>query len=264
MQNRDYYTMIELIMALRGQYLKSQELLNTMKRDIKITADEPFDYNLSLFTPFGERTESEIMLRIHKDYHSGIGPYMRHILSKNPRFIIDWHLDNAAYLLGYNDKYYFEKKKNGKYNPDVIIPDYLQADFANSFQELQSLDLYRLPETFISNFNPVHIEGDCIHFTNHDKRYDVYDIYYNAVDDKIYVRTYDSGKVWAIHYRDLFNSQIPCYKIPKEYLEFLEKTNPKSYSNVGVREEDYIKHSGKFEIKENEDKIVLSKVLKTR
>ena len=262
MQNRDYYTFIEILMALREQYLKSQELLNAMKRNVKIIADEPFDYNLSLITPTDKRAESEVRLHIDKNYHSGIGPYIRHILSQNPGVLINWNLDHASYLLEYDDKYYFDKvNKNGKYNPKVIIPDYFQDDFANNFQELRSLDLYRLPKSFIPSFNPVSIDGDCIRLTNHDISYDISRIYYMAKDDKIHVFSTAKDKVWGIHYRDLFNSEIPCYKLPNEYLEYLEKVNPKAYNNVEIKIDDYIKKHGEFVIKENEDRIVLTKSL---
>lgn len=262
MQDRNYYTFIELLMALREEYQKSQKLLHNMKEDIRITDNIPCNYDLILCNSSYARSESEVILHVNKDYHSGVGPYIRHLLKNSSRMELYWDKDHALYTLRKDDKYYFDKTNSDEgYNPNVTIPDFLQKDFDNNYQKLKALDLYKLPEIVVYNQQNISIDGRGILFTNVNSNYDISSIYYNAKEDKIYVHSHQLGKVWGIHYRDLFNTEIPCYKIPKEYLEFLEKANPKEYGSRNIVIDDYIKKCGKFSMEEKEEQLILKKTL---
>ena len=257
-------------MALREQYQKSRILLNNMKEDIRITTDKPCSSEMDLFnaspSSVGAYDEPEVILRINKDYHTGIGPYMRHVLRNTSRVFLYWDKDHAIYKLKDDGNYYFDILSHGdnQYNPKVIIPDFLQNEFANYYQELKSLDLYYLPYIVISNQPHISIDSSNILYTPSNTNYNVFSINYMAKDDTINIRTREFGATWGIHYRDLFFTEIPCYKIPKEYLEYLEKSNPKSYDPYDILIDDYIRRDGKFSIEEKEDKLVLKKVMKKK
>ena len=267
MHNRNYYTFIELLMALREQYQKSQQLLSNMKEDLKITSDKPFNcemfLDMPILSPRVVRKESEVKLHVYKDYHVGIGPYMRHMLRNTNRMDLYWGMDHAMYILKNDGKYYFDKipESGIQYNPEVIIPNFLQNEFDRYYQELKSLELSHLPEVRISNQPHLVVDGNSLVLFNHDRNYDIDFINYQANDDKIYVMTCERGKIWGNHYNDLFETEIPCYKLPKEYLEYLEKTNSKPYNRYSIKIDDYIKRKGNFSIEEKEDQLVLTKTL---
>lgn len=266
MQDKGYYTLLEILMAMRGEYLKCQELLSNMKSDITITDKDPYiEAYLSLVDRCIEIDYSNydykgVNLFIRRDPRSGVGPYVRNLLKCLPIMQLFSRYDIANYdLRKDHDKYCFENVEfNPIYNPTVVIPDNLQNDFHENFVKIGALDLYRLPEKVfnIRDYSTMTIDGSGF---NTYPEHDIHQVSYDARNDKIVFNTRFIDEIEPEALIDVLNTEVPTYRIPKEVLKYLEKHAAEPLEVEG--NEPFRKH-GEYYIKAEDKKIVLIKSLK--
>ena len=210
---------------MREHYKANQEILEKMNKYIEIISNYDTKYNLKLiFKRNSERitTPPTLLLKVSKE------PTLKNTFIRkrirNP-------YDNETFVLKEDgDKLYFERFNDltfeNCFNPEILINN--QSGFAEAYDELKNSKLFTLPllHREINPYQILYIFETRICLANQDENHNVIYIEYVAENDNISIKANVDYSTYFIEM--LFQTKIPKYELPDEYISLLEEKNDKA------------------------------------
>ncbi len=232
LQEKEYYTFIEVVTALKEEYKKTEEILKKLKEQIKVDSKYKNDYDLVLSLKDGiteEKDSASLYLRVSKKTTS-IPIAIRQFMINELRE----YLDNATFILN-DDSTKFEKvttiNQEKEFSPVISIKDI--EEFKRLYEKLKQTSLFKLKSLYIklNPYQTIYILGNGINLYNTIDDVQETNIKYDPKSASIKITS--DKKYSTVFIEDLLDTKIPKYYFPKEYLEFLEQCpNKEKYSFI--------------------------------
>lgn len=236
LQEKEYYTFIEVVTALKEEYKKVEEILKKLKEQIKVDSKYKNDYDLVLSLKDGVREEKDsasLYLRVSKKTTS-IPIAIRQFMNKYDLNELRECLDNATFILN-DDENTFEKvptiNKEKEFSPVISIKD--NEKFKRLYEKLKQTNLFKLKSLYIklNPYQTIYILGNGINLYNIVDDVQETNIKYDSKSASIKITS--DKKYSTVFIEDLLDTKIPKYYFPQEYLEFLEQCpNKERYSFI--------------------------------
>ena len=222
---KNCYSLSEVITGLREEYIKKQIILNKMSEFIKINTKEKVSIKLSI---------SQKLNNYDKFYWNE--PRLWLSVSKKPRytkdnnqlsdtnvasFLLTDEDDISFKLFNHNNIKIYDKSEINRfvYNPEVIITD--QESFKLLYSELKNNKIFNLTSKWITvdqNIN-VSIDNECIKLIYENEKRNKLSVTY--IPDSIIVSS--DVRYTNSFINELLQTYIPSYKLTEEYTTLLEE-----------------------------------------
>ena len=277
MTNKRFYTLAEMIVALRREYVKAYEILDKMKQCIRVDSsickgkNEPFSsiqsdmrlsFNSVLNPEFHGDSHAIVILDVNK---KGLFTIARKVFKTITGFESCFNPDRESYFLETeNNGEYFYTGYRKHYVEKIYILEDKKEEFLNLFQQLRELDICNVLEAYtissikVGNiYSNIDIRGIGIEY---ELCRDYYNIKYDAQNDLIRYKTKEFTIDYNHSFYNILETRIPSYSIPDDYLNIIKKSDV----NLENREfENYLGKNGTLSIShEDGKKLVLSKTIK--
>ena len=277
MTNKRFYTLAEMIVALRREYVKAYEILDKMKQCIRVDSsickgkNEPFSsiqsdmrlsFNSVLNPEFHGDSHAIVILDVNK---KGLFTIARKVFKTITGFESCFNPDRESYFLETeNNGEYFYTGYRKHYVEKIYILEDKKEEFLNLFQQLRELDICNVLEAYtissikVGNiYSNIDIRGIGIEY---ELCRDYYNIKYDAQNDLIRYKTKEFTIDYNHSFYNILETRIPSYSIPDDYLNIIKKSD---VNLENIEFENYLGKNGTLSIShEDGKKLVLSKTIK--
>lgn len=281
MDNREYYTLIELIIILRREFIKAYGILNQMKEclniDENISKDNnknvsKFDYDFRLclksyaqYICDGNKKAS-IVLDVNR--RSPLASIRRGIINIrngiSPGFDSLYELDHGSYSMDLDGEtnYLFDYNLyNNHFVTEISVLDEKKEYFNELYHQLQELDIcntVRLTGVNSIEASNSHIEVNSLGII-FNYAYNTLILKYDAQSDQLSYKTKYRTKNHP-ELKKILLTRIPVNEIPDMYLDILKKYD---FNIDNLSLDNYFGRKGAIALSnEDSDKLVLTKVKK--